>query len=72
MVEGRDFLQVGVVQLAVDAGNEGAEFAGFDEEGLFVAVAEAGFGVGIFVFCKKPEADGNLRGVEEMAGDGGG
>ena len=34
MVGGPDFLQVGVGQFAVDAVDEGAEFASFDEEGL--------------------------------------
>jgi len=52
----------------VDAVDEGAEFAGVDEEGLLAAVAEATFGVGVFVFCEEPEADGNLRAVEEMTG----
>jgi len=28
------------------------------------------FGVGGFVFCEEPEADGNLRAVEELAGQG--
>jgi len=49
---------------------EAAEFAGVDEEGLLAAVAEAAFGVGGFVFREKPEADGNLRAVEELAGEG--
>ncbi len=56
MVGGGDFLQVGVGQLAVDAVDEGAEFAGVDEERLFAAVAEAAFGGGIFAFCEEPEA----------------
>ena len=34
------------------------------------AVAEAAFGVGGFVFRQEPEADGNLRAVEELAGEG--
>lgn len=34
----------------MDAVDEGAEFAGVDEEGLLAAVAEAAFGVGGFVF----------------------
>jgi len=33
------------------------------------AVAEAAFGVGVFVFREEPEADGGLRAVEELAGD---
>ncbi len=32
------------------AADAGVEFAGVDEEGLFAAVAEAAFGVGVFVF----------------------
>ena len=34
------------------------------------AVAEAAFGVGVFVFREEPEADGNLRAGEELAGEG--
>ncbi len=34
------------------------------------AVAEAAFGVGVFVFHEEPEADGNLWTVEELAGEG--
>ena len=66
-------LQVGVGQLAVhavEAIHEGAEFAGVDEERLLAAVAEAAFGVGVFVFREEPEADGDLRAVEELAGEG--
>jgi hypothetical protein len=37
---------------------------------LLAAVAEAAFGVGVFVFREEPEADGNLRAVEELAGGG--
>lgn len=32
-----------------------------------MAVAEAAFGVGGFVFREEPEADGDLRAVEELA-----
>lgn len=39
------------------------------EEGLLAAVAEAAFGVGGFVFREEPEADWNLRAVEELAGE---
>ena len=35
-----------------------------------MAVAEAAFGVGGFVFREEPEADGELRAVEELAGEG--
>jgi len=41
----------------VDAVDEGAEFAGVDEEGLFAAVAEAAFGVGVFVFCEERQGE---------------
>ena len=54
----------------MDAVDEGAEFAGVDEEGLLAAVAETAFGVGCFVFREEPEADGDLRAVEELAGEG--
>ena len=70
MVGGRDFLQVGVGQLAVDAVDQGAEFAGIDEEGLFAAVAEAAFGVAVLVFREEPEADGDLRAIKKLAGEG--
>jgi hypothetical protein len=36
---------------------------------MLAAVAEAAFGVGVFVFREEPEADGNLRAVEELAGE---
>lgn len=42
-------IQFGVGQLAVDAVDQAAEFAGVDEEGLFAAVAEAAFGGGVFL-----------------------
>ena len=44
MVGVGDFLQVGVGQLAVDAVDEGAEFAGVYEEGLLAPVAKRGTG----------------------------
>jgi len=31
---------------------------------------ETAFGAGVFVFREEPEADGNLRAVEELAGEG--
>ena len=65
-----DILEVGVGQLAVDAIDEGAEFAGIDEEGLLAAVVEAPLRVGVLVFREEPEADGDLRAVEELAGEG--
>jgi hypothetical protein len=43
-----------LVLVSVDAVDESAEFAVINEEGLFVAVAEAAFGVGGFVFREKP------------------
>ena len=69
VIGGRDFVEVGVGQLAVDAVDEGAEFAGVDEEGLFAAVAEAAFDVGVFVLREKPASDEDLHAVEEMAGE---
>ncbi len=53
----------------MDAVDEGAEFAGVDEEGLLAAVTEAAFGVGGFIFREEPEADGNRRAVKELAGE---
>jgi len=50
-------------------GRPGAEFAGVDEEGLFAAVAEAAFDVGSFASRQEPEADGDLRAVEELPGE---
>ena len=41
VVGGDDFLEVGLKQLAVDAAEEGAEFAGVDEEGLLATISQA-------------------------------
>ena len=41
MIGGGDFPEVGVGQLAMDAVDQGAEFAGVDEEGVFAAVGGA-------------------------------
>ena len=46
MVGVHDLREVGVGQFAVDAVDEGAEFAGVDEEGVFAAVAEAALDIG--------------------------
>ena len=72
VVGGDDLLEVGVGQFAVDAVDEGAEFAGVDEEGLLcgATVPRAGLPSRVFVFREEPEADGNLRAVEELAGEG--
>ena len=81
MVGGDDFLQVGVGELAVDAG---AHFPRVDEEGLAAAVAQSSAGLEpvtaafhglkpmstFFVLRDKPAADGNLSAVEELAGEG--
>ena len=77
MIGGCNFLDVGVAELAVDAVDEGAHFPRVDEEGLLPSVAE---GMARresrptcapgFVFREEPEADGNLRAVEELAGKG--
>jgi len=45
--------------------DEGAEFAGVDEEGLFAAVAEAAFCTCIFAFREEPEADGKGSNVDD-------
>jgi len=37
---------------------------------LFAPIVENAFGVGVFVSHKEPETDGNLRAVEELAGEG--
>ena len=68
VVGSRDFLEVTVGELAVDAVDEGAHFPGVDEKGFFAALAEAAFGVGFFVFREEPKADRNLGAVEELAG----
>ena len=83
MIGAGDFLQVGVGELAVDAVDEGAEFAGVDEEGFAASIAELrpphpgplprSGGEGVlagFALCQEPEADGNRRAVEELAGEG--
>ena len=36
----------------------------------FGHLAEAAFGIGVFVFREEPEAEGNRRAVEELAGEG--
>src|SRR5688500_6485504 len=59
-----NFGDVGFGQFTVDAVNQRTEFAGVDEEGLFTAVAAPAI---VFVFREKPEADGNLCGVEKLA-----
>ena len=71
MISGGDFLKVGVGLFAADAVDEGAEFGGVNEERVFAAVVEAAFGVGVFVFREEPEADENLRAVEELDGEAG-
>jgi len=48
-------------------GRLGCHFPGVDEDGMFAAVAT--FSV-VFVLDDEPEADGNLRAVEEQAGKG--
>lgn len=63
----RHFHQGSVGQLAVD---EGAKFAGVDEEGLLAADTQAAFGIGDFGFREEPEADWYFRAVEELAGKG--
>jgi len=37
---------------------------------LLAPIAEAAFGVGGFDFRKEPEADGDMRAIEELAGEG--
>jgi len=75
MVGGDDLLEVGVGQLAVVAVDERPHFPRIDEERLptvrapafrwtFTATLPAGF-----AFRQKPKADGNLRAVEELAGE---
>lgn len=54
----------------MDEVDEGVYFASGNEEGLFAAAAEAAFGVGVYVFREEPEADENLRAVEELAWEG--
>ncbi len=68
MVGAGDFLEVGLGQFTVNAVDEGAQFAGVDEQSLLAAITA--FRVGVFVFREEPEADGNLRAVEELAGEG--
>ena len=41
VIGGGDLVEVGIGEFAVDAVNEGAEFASVDEEGFFAAVAKA-------------------------------
>ena len=67
MGDGRD---VSDAEFLLSAADHGADLAGIDEEGLAFAIAVAAFTVGLFVFGQEPEADGDLGGVEELAGQG--
>lgn len=72
-----DTVDILLGELAVNAVDEGAHFPGVDEEGLAPAVADELriFGVrslyraGGFISSQEPEADGDLGGVEELAGE---
>ena len=61
-----DLGDVFVGQLAVDAVDERAELAGVDEQGLAGPLAE--FSV-LLVAGDEPQADGDLRAVEQLAGE---
>ena len=62
----RDFFNFLSRQFLVDAVNQDAHFVGINEEGFAAAVAA--FGI-LFVAGEKPEADGDLGGEEQLAGD---
>ena len=53
-------------ELALDAGDHGAEVAGVDEQHFAAPVA---FAAVVLVLGQEPEADGDLGGVEELAGE---
>ena len=55
-----------VGKLAVRAINQCAEFASVDEQRLAATIPELAV---LFVAGEKPQADGNLRGVKELAGE---
>ena len=57
-------------QLVVDAAAECSEFTCINEGGVFAAVAEAAFGVGVLVLGNEPQADRDLRAVKQLAGEG--
>ena len=66
VIGGDDLPQVLFGKLTVDAVDEGAHFPGVDEEGLLAAIA---FLPVVLVPREEPEADGDLGGVEELAGE---
>ncbi len=58
------------VEFLLRPADHGAQLAGIDEEGFAFAVSIVAFAVGLLVFGQKPEADRDLGGVEELAGQG--
>ena len=67
MVGRHDLLNVSVCQLAVDAVDQRSQLSGIDKQRL--ALAFAAFGLG-FVLRQKPQANRDLRAVEQLAGHG--
>ena len=68
-----DLRDVGVGQFAMNAVDERAHFPRIDEERLLAPVAEASRFRQYrraLLLRQEPEADGNLRAVEELAGQG--
>ena len=73
MVGAGDGGDVVFVEFLLRPADHGADLAGIDEEGFAFAVSIVAFainGLGLFVFGQEPEADGDLGGVEELAGQG--
>ena len=61
MVRGNNFGQVGFIQFAMNAVDEGAHLAGINEKGFLPAVAPLAV---MLILGEEPETDRNLRGVE--------
>src|SRR5208282_5538880 len=71
VVSASDFGDVLLGQFAVDAVNHSPHFPRIKKEGLSAAVAifgTRGTRPSGFIACEKPEADGDLRRVKELAG----
>ena len=65
-----DFCDVFVGEFLLRPADHGADLAGIDEEGFAFAISITALAVFFFVFGQKPKADGDLGGVEELAGQG--
>lgn len=70
MVGGGDLVEIDIGQLAMHTIDQGSEFARVYEQGVLASIAEATLGIGGFVLRQEPQADRDLRAVEELAWEG--